>query len=232
MRGGPHQVTKDFEQALCDYTGATYAVAVNSCSMALLLAVAWHLRQPTYYVAEADGPAERPRIEIPRRTYCSVPMAIMHAGGKPVFRDEEWYGAYKLSPLPVWDFARLFTSGMYAGYGSDGLHAKHREHFGEMLCVSFHASKTLGLEQGGAILHDDPKADMWLRRARFDGRQEGVAPLDQKEWQVGWHCYMSPSVAAQGILKLYSLPKHNQPLPNDPYPRLDLLEIFKCATAT
>ena len=33
------QVVRDFEAALCEYTGAPYAVAVNSCTMALLLAV-------------------------------------------------------------------------------------------------------------------------------------------------------------------------------------------------
>jgi dTDP-4-amino-4,6-dideoxygalactose transaminase len=98
---------------------------------------------------------------------------------------------------------------------------------GNMLCVSFHASKILGLEQGGAILHDDAEADAWFRRARFDGRAEGVAPKDDTGIIVGWHCYMNPSTAAQGILKLHSLPRHNDPLPNDDYPDLSTLEVFK-----
>jgi len=98
---------------------------------------------------------------------------------------------------------------------------------GEFICVSFHASKTLGLEQGGAILHDNAEADAWFRRARFDGRAEGVSPKDDTGIIVGWHCYMNPSTAAQGILKLHSLPRHNDPLPNDDYPDLSQLEAFK-----
>jgi hypothetical protein len=38
---------------------------------------------------------------------------------------------------------------------------------------------------------------------------------------------MNPSTAAQGILKLHSLPRHNAPLSNDDYPDLSTLECFK-----
>ncbi len=203
MIKNPHAVTKDFERALCDYTGAKYAVAVNSCTSALLLAVAWHLR---------DG-IGLDRIEIPKRTYVSVPMSIIHAGGRVSFRDEDWTGAYQLKPLPVWDSARRFFSGMHMP--------------GQMECVSFHASKILGIEQGGAILHDDYQADVWLRRARFDGRTEGVDPRDCVFDMIGWHCYINPGTAAQLLLKLYSLPRDNADLPNDPYPELDKIGIFK-----
>lgn len=216
----PHQVTKDFERALCAYTGAPYAVAVNSCSMALLLAMAWHIRG-TYIEYR-----RRPLIEIPKRTYVSVPMSIIHAGGRPTFREEDWMGAYQLKPLPVWDSARWLSSKFYHGawkwrretrtFGS-----------GSMVCVSFHWSKTLGIQQGGAILHDNKRADAWLRRARFDGRTEGVAPKDDCFDMVGWHCYMSPEVAAEGLMRLSLLPKHNAPLPNDEYPDLSEMAIFK-----
>lgn len=203
-KSSAYDVVRQFEAALCEYTGARFAVTVNSCTMALLLAVAWCIRWM---------PGNRPPIEVPRRTYCSVPMAIMHAGGRPTFRDEEWLGAYQLSPLPVWDCARLFTSGMHS-----------RDQF---QCVSFHASKTLGDTQGGAILHDDPLADAWLRRARFDGRREGLAPKDDADLILGWHCYMSNDVAARLLHKLSVLPAHNDPLPNDDYPDLSTMEIFR-----
>jgi dTDP-4-amino-4,6-dideoxygalactose transaminase len=109
----PHQVTRDFEAALCEYTGAPYAVAVTSCTMALLLAVAWHLRgwNPARNGHNGGSSASRMNVEIPKRTYVSVPMSIIHAGGRPTFRDEEWRGAYQLKPLPVWDSARWFTAG-------------------------------------------------------------------------------------------------------------------------
>jgi dTDP-4-amino-4,6-dideoxygalactose transaminase len=193
----PFRVVRDFESALCEYTGAPYAVTVNSCTMALLLACVWHRVQT---------------VEIPRRTYVSVPMSIIHAGGKVAFCDENWTGSYQLKPYPIRDSARRFTSGMYGG---------------GMVCVSFHASKILGIEQGGAILHDSHDADAWLRRARFDGRTEGVRPADDVIDTLGWHCYLSPSVAAQGLLKLHSLPRHNADLPNDDYPDLSVIEVFQ-----
>ena len=209
----PYQVVRDFEAALCEYTGASYAVAVNSCTSALLLAVAWHLdRGPTGNALRKWE--DREDIGIPKRTYVSVPMSIILAGGRPTFRDEEWRGMYQLKPIPVWDSARYFTADLYKQHGG-------------FCCLSFHASKTLGLEQGGAILHDDPEADAWLRRARFDGRTEDVSPKDDHFNMIGHHCYMSPSTAAMGILRLHSLPKHNAPLPNDPYPDLSQMEIFK-----
>ena len=224
MSRNPHQVTKDFEAALCEYTGAPYAVAVNSCTMALTLAVAWHLRYRVGGHWAAGDPYPPVDISIPKRTYVSVPQAIIHAGGWPVFDDRQWLGYYQLSPLPVFDCARWFSESMY---DADPPLRDDGGYEGNMLCVSFHASKILGLEQGGAILHDNAEADAWFRRARFDGRAEGVAPKDDTGIIVGWHCYMNPSTAAQGILKLHSLPRHNDPLPNDDYPDLSTLEAFK-----
>ena len=225
----PFDVVRDFEAALCDYTGAPYAVTTTSCTAALMLAVAWHLRdrpmQELHDLSYDDDMLvrvpERPDIEIPKRTYVGVPMSIIHAGGRPTFRDEEWIGSYRLKPLPVWDCARIFTSGMW-------------DRPGGMACVSFHWSKTLGIQQGGAILHDSTEADHWLRRARFDGRLEGVAPKNQdpRDWIVGWHAYMAPETAAAGLVRLATLPQHNDPLPWGPgtdsdYPDLSTLDIFK-----
>lgn len=211
----PHQVTKQFEAALCDYTGAKYAVAVNSCTSAIMVALA-------YFLYNQKG-STRQAVSMPKRSYVGVPFSVIHAGGRPVFRDEEWSGWYQLKPYPVWDSARYFSSGMFKEDGMPG----RNEYSGGFVCVSFHASKTLGIEQGGAILHDSPEADAWLRRARFDGRTEGVAPIDDAFEQIGYHCYMNPSTAAQGLLRLHSLPKHNDPLPNDKYPDLSTLPCFQ-----
>lgn len=215
----PHQVTRDFEAALCAYTGAPYAVAVNSCTMALLLAVKWNIKDAFKdYSGYTGRDHVVAHVEIPKRTYVSVPQSIIHAGGRPTFRHEAWSGAYRLRPLPVWDSARWFTSGLYRLVtGAEG----------GFVCVSFHASKTFGDSQGGAILHDSAEADAWLRRARFDGRAEGVAPKDDTFDMIGWHCYISPDVAARLLWKLAALHKHNPPMTMDDYPDLSLMEIFK-----
>lgn len=201
----PFKVVKEFEAALCEYTGAPYAVTVNSCTAALLLAVKYqlthyHYPNPTY-------------ISIPKRTYVSVPMCIMHAGGKVRFRNEKWSGLYRLEPLPVWDCARYFTQDMYMP--------------GQLMCVSFHTTKILGDTQGGAILLDNEEAYNWLKRMRFDGRTEGVPPHLDAITEIGYHCYLSPDVAARLLHKLSVLPKTNAPLPNDHYPDLSSFEVFK-----
>lgn len=205
-----HDVTKQFEAAVCDYTGAPFAVAVTSCTMALFLALKWNIDNAHGMFNDTDGDAY---IEIPKRTYVSVPQQIKQAGGYVRYRDEPWSGMYQLSPTPIWDSARLFTSGMYRA--------------GQFQCLSFHVSKTLGDSQGGAILHDNGEADAWFRKARFDGRTEGVAPKDDHFDMIGWHCYMSPDVATRLLWKLASLPKHNQPLPNDEYPDLSQIGVFR-----
>ena len=194
----PYTIVRDFEEALCEYTGAPYCVTVNSCTMALLLACKW-LNVKT--------------VSIPKFTYVSVPMSIMHAGGKVEFRNEDWTGEYQLKPYPIWDAARRFTSDMYAP--------------GQYQCVSFHWSKILGIQQGGAILHDNADADRWFRKARFDGRTEGVAPKDDAFDTLGFHCYLSPEIAAEGLVRLSFLPKHNEDLPNSDYPDLSRIELFK-----
>ena len=201
----PYQVVRDFEAAVCEYTGAPYCVTVNSCTMAILLALKWYVTR--------EFAQMRSRVCIPRHTYVSVPMSIIHAGGHVSFRDESWLGQYRLDPFPIYDSARRFTSGMYIP--------------GAMQCVSFHASKILGDTQGGAILHNDATTDTWFRRMRFDGRTEGVAPKDDHFVALGYHCYMSADVAARLLVKLYSLPKHNADLPNDDYPDLSTMEIFR-----
>jgi len=194
----PYQVTRDFEAALCEYTGARYAVAVNACTAALLLCMEWF--KPAL-------------VTIPRHTYCSVPQAVLRGGCGFAWRDEYWRGAYQLAPLPVWDCARRFTSGMYQA--------------GQFQCVSFSAAKIMGIEQGGAILHDNETADDWFRKMRFDGRTEGTLPAADTVTLVGHHCIMLPSIAAQALLRLAHLPRDNPDMEDYPYPDLSTFAAFR-----
>lgn len=219
----PYQVTRDFEAALCNYCGSPFAVAVNSCTAALQLAVEWWLRD---WRLRTDNELPPP-IEIPRHTYVSVPCAIIHAGARVAWRDENWSGAYQLKPLPVYDCARRFTSGMYGGNWNPWGDPLAPQPQGTILCVSFSTTKILGIEQGGAILHDSPTADTWLRKMRFDGRTEGVDQREDSFQIAGHHCIMLPSTAAQLTLKLYHLPRNNPDLPHYPYPDLSIHHAFR-----
>lgn len=206
----PYKIIADFEAALCAYTGAPFACAVNSGTAALLLAVQCHFKDHEH---EPYCEFDDEFVEIPQRTYVSVPCAIIQAGARVAWRDEEWRGAYQLKPLPVWDCARRFTSGMYV--------------LGQFQCVSFAAAKILGAEQGGAILHDNAYADAWFRRMRFDGRTEGVDPLEDTFDLIGHHCIMIPSIAATLLVRLHHLPKHNEDQGWYEYPDLSLHPAFK-----
>ena len=69
-----YKAVEIFEEELCKYTGARYAVALDSCSNALFLAL-------TYLDIKGKT------ITIPNRTYPSVPCEIIHAGGKVKFKE-------------------------------------------------------------------------------------------------------------------------------------------------
>lgn len=193
----PHYATRAFEIAVAEYCGSRFAVSVNSCTAALLLCCAYH---------------EVGEVEIPKLTYVGVAQSILNAGGTVKFRDEDWQGAYRLEPYNIVDAARRFHASM------------HKR--GDFTCISLHISKICGCDQGGVILHDDPIADPILRKMRFDGRTEGIHPRDDT-FTRGFHCYISPSVAAQALWKLSTLPRWNADLPRSDYSDLSLSPIFQ-----
>ncbi|MEI7635877.1 MAG: DegT/DnrJ/EryC1/StrS family aminotransferase [Syntrophus sp. (in: bacteria)] len=207
MSIGVHRITAEFEQALADYTGAKYAVAVDNQSNALFLALKY------------EG-IEGKEILIPSRTYPSVPCEIIHAGGKVKFvpwPGSTLKGAYPLKGSRTWDSALRFTTGMYLP--------------GMFMCLSFTGPyKHLKLSKGGAILTDDHTAYLWFKRARFSGRRECSYHDDHFD-QIGWNFYMMPEIAARGLLMMsqfYNMdgtPKHNEDL-EVPYPDLSKFEIY------
>ena len=91
MAQGIYQITEDFETKLSEYTGAKYVVTVDNQSNALFLSLMYEKVKGT-------------EIEIPSRTYPSVPCEIIHAGGKVKFKPVEGKtikGAYQLYPTKV-----------------------------------------------------------------------------------------------------------------------------------
>ena len=201
-----HDVTKLFEKAVCDYTGAPYCVALDNGSSALFLALMFD---------DIKGKT----ISIPKRTYMSVPCSIIHAGGKVHFYDVEGItlkGAYALVNSNVVDSALHFTSDMYVP--------------GTYMCCSFTGPhKHLNLGKGGCILHDNPKADKWFRRARFSGRN-AVPYLEDKFEALGWNFYMLPEIATKGLRDIQRFYPRGVKLPNPdmelPYPDLSQFPIY------
>lgn len=197
----PWNVVRRFEYALGEYTGAPYVVTCRSCTDALLMCLMWEKKK--------HGEL---KISIPRHTYVGVAQSVLNAGHRLSIIDEAWTGSYFLSPTTIVDSARRLTSGMYEA--------------GTMTCLSFHSTKHLSLStHGGAVLLDDKDAYEWLKRCRFDGRSEGIKPKQDKFCR-GIHSYMLPVTAAEGLMRLELLPRHNADLPNSDYADLSLQEIF------
>lgn len=178
-------VVDAFEAKVAAFAGAPYAVATMTGTAAIFLSIMY---AKTYINCDA--------VILPARTFVSVPMAVMHAGLKPVFDDYPWEGVYQLSPLPVFDGALRFRKGMYRG----GLH-----------CLSFHARKILNIGEGGMVLCDTEDAYRWLRKARYSGRDEENGYRIEDIETVGWQAYMTPEKAARGLhLMEYVEDEHDQ----------------------
>lgn len=198
----PRDIVTLFEEKLASYAGSKYAVTTDSCSNALFLALRFR---------SVSG-----SVLIPRQTYASVPMQIIHAGGKPVFEDLEWTGIYQLGNSGILDSAGRFTHAMYEGDGA-------------LQCLSFQIKKRLPIGRGGCILTDDKKAYEWLKLATYDGRDLN-SPYDSRGHisQLGWHFYMTPEDAARGILLMDMLPQDNPDTMSwNNYPPLTDFEFFR-----
>lgn len=191
-------VVAEFERRVAEYAGSKYAVAVDCCTNAIFLSLKFWQQQDWNEV-----------VTIPARTYVSVPMAVLHAGGAVMFDDRQWSGVYQLKPYPIWDGAKRFRRGMYGG----GLH-----------CLSFHTKKILNIGRGGMILTDDADAVAWLKKARYDGREE--KPYGSSEiTTLGWHAYMTPEQAARGLTLLDAVNDYNEDQTED-YPDLRTMPVF------
>jgi dTDP-4-amino-4,6-dideoxygalactose transaminase len=170
----PRDIVDVFERMLAEYSGSKFAVVTDTCSHAIFLSLMYR---------NFKGP-----IEIPRNTYVSVPMQIIHSGAVPIFRTEEWEGIYELKPVNIVDGAARFTKNMY--FGNDSLHT-----------LSFQIKKRLPIGKGGAILTDSIDAYRWLKLSSYDGRDLNTNyDSDEHVKQLGWHYYMTPEDAARGIL--------------------------------
>jgi len=178
-----------FESLIAEYAGSKYAIAVDSCTNALFLSM--------MYLRSINETPENNIIEVPDRTYISVPMQAIHAGFGLNFVDKHWTGVYRLDPLPVIDSAQRFTEDMY-------------EH-DSLYCLSFHSKKILSIGRGGMILTDDSTARDWLKRSRYDGRSSiYYNEINNKTVPtIGWHMYMTPEEAVRGIEQFYKTPKNN-----------------------
>jgi dTDP-4-amino-4,6-dideoxygalactose transaminase len=202
LKHNPYKIVQMFEEEVALYTNATYAISVDSCTNALFLCCKY---------LEVD------EVTIPSKTYLSVPMSIIHAGGKVVFdktsKTNHWIGTYQLKPYPIYDAAKRFTSNMYEP--------------GAFMCLSFHIKKNLGIGKGGMILTDNKDAYEWFKKARYEGRGEVYYKEDNIS-TLGWNMYMTPQEAAHGLCLMQNYPLNKTDMDElNGYRDLTEFDIFK-----
>jgi len=196
----PYKIVKMFEEEIADYTGSPYAISVDSCTNALFLCCKY---------------LKVKEVEIPSKTYLSVPQSIINSGGEVVFNPSlnGWKGIYQLSPYPIYDAAKRFTSEMYIP--------------GSLMCISFHIKKHLKIGKGGMILTDNSEAVEWLKMARYEGRSEKLYHDDNIS-EMGWNMYMTPQEAAHGLALMQNISWDNPDLDEDNgYRDLREFKLFK-----
>ena len=193
------EVVKDFENEIAKWFGSSYAVSVDCCTHGIELC----LRQQNIQ-----------SIEVPKRTYLSVPFLANKLGIPLYWRDEEWKDYYKIGGTNIYDAAVLWRENSYIP--------------GTFMCLSFQFQKHLSLGRGGMILTDNKEVTNELKKMTYDGRLPDIPWRDQNISTMGYHYYMNPEIAQIGLDKLPEAikTKPKQWLVND-YPDLTQMEIFK-----
>jgi dTDP-4-amino-4,6-dideoxygalactose transaminase len=163
---------KIFENKIAKFFGAPYAVAVDCCTHGLELCIRY---------------TDTKLISVPKRTYISIPFLANKIGIDLVWKDQEWKDYYHLTNKII-DAAVLWKKNSYIS--------------GTFMCISFQFRKHLSLGRGGVILCDN-KEDYWnLKKMTYDGRHPDFPWMEQNINTMGYHYYMTPETAQNGLNKL------------------------------
>jgi len=187
--------TAEFEQKFAEYVGAGYAVAMNSGTAALHLAL----------LALGIGPGDE--VLVPTITFVSTAHVVEYCGAKPVFVDvfpDTLCMDYTDAQQRVTDRTKAMLPVHYAGHSCDLLmllmlkgvldkrvlvvedaaHACGTEYYGKrigsswyshVVAFSHHAVKNLTCGEGGMVTTSDPAVAENLRRLRWCG-------IDKSTW--------------------------------------------------
>lgn len=166
------ETVKEFENQVASFFGASYGVAVDSCTHGVELC----LRKES-----------ASSISVPKRTYISIPFLAKKLNIALNWKDESWKDYYYLTPTVI-DAAVLWEKGSYIP--------------NTFMSLSFQFQKHLSLGRGGMILTDDQESAKNLKKMSYDGRDPSVPWRDQNISNIGYHYYMTPETAKLGLEKL------------------------------
>ena len=219
---------EEFEAAFAKVVGAKYAVAVNSCTAAL------HVALVCLGVEPGDEVITSPI------TFVSAVSVIEHVGATPVFVDvcpEDLTIDPESVRRRITKRTRVIVATHFAGFPAhmDELEKVAGEHgipivtdaahavevvyrgrasgqLGKVSCYSFYPTKNITSGEGGMLTTDDRKIADQARSLRMNGVTKSAwdryGPGGYKHWDVvrlGWKYNMSDVHAALGLAQLKEL---------------------------
>jgi dTDP-4-amino-4,6-dideoxygalactose transaminase len=193
------EIIEKFENTVSQYFGATYGVAVDSCTHGLELCLRYRQVKKT---------------SCPNRTYISVPFTLTKLEIDWEFHQELWSDFYFLKGTNIIDAAVLWGEKTYIPH--------------TFMCLSFQYKKHLNLGRGGMILTDNKEAHYQLKKMSYDGRLPNIPWANQNIDTIGYHYYMTPETAELGIEK-FNMIKNSKPKSwsFEDYPDLKNMRVFK-----
>jgi dTDP-4-amino-4,6-dideoxygalactose transaminase len=168
-------IVVEFENQIAKFFGSPYAVAVDSCTHGIELCLR-HTKET--------------KINVPKRTYLSIPFLSEKMGLERYWSDDEWEDYYTVNygDKKIIDAAVLWRKDSYMP--------------NTFMCVSFQYQKHLSLGRGGIILLDNKEDYIKLKKMSYDGRLPNIPWRDQDIDTIGYHYYMTPETAELGLNKL------------------------------
>jgi len=225
--------TAEFEKKFAEYLGVKHAVALNSGTAALHLAmVVANLKKgdevittpitfvstnhailyvgarPVFADVEAETANIDPKSIRKRITKKTRAIVIVHYGGRPCKMDEIEAIAKERNLILIED----------AAHGCGGEHRGRKlGAIGQLGCFSFHAVKNLATGEGGAIVTNDDATAARLRKLRWLGITKDTWSRETKtqySWyydveEVGFKYHMNDIPAAIGLVQLSRLAEMN-----------------------
>jgi dTDP-4-amino-4,6-dideoxygalactose transaminase len=192
-------VVENFEKKIAKFYGSPYAVATDCCTHAIELC----LRYEGYT-----------NITVPTHTYISVPFTLQKLNLKWKFDYSEWEDFYYLGNTNIIDAAVYWKENGYIE--------------NTYMCLSFQYKKHLNLGRGGAILLQNKQDYDILKKMSYDGRLPNSPWMDQSIDIIGYHYYMTPETAEDGIKKIEKVSKL---IPKKwtyrDYPNLTNMKVFQ-----
>jgi len=217
--------TFEFERQFAAYVGASYAVAVNSCTAALHLAL------------EAVGVSHGDEVLVPTTTFTATAEVITYFGARPVLVDVDATtlnlhvgdAERKVTPrtraiIPVhfagtpceMDEILRFASHRNMHVIEDAAHAlpstykgKRVGTIGELTAFSFYATKTLTTGEGGMVTTENEKYAKRLQVMRLHGiaRDAWKRYTSEGSWfyevqEAGYKYNLTDLQAALGLVQL------------------------------